>query len=495
MKKLILQLLCIFGVFSLMAAGCGSDDGAGVRSVDGSESSSSSSASSSSGSSSDSSSAASGASQSSSEAEEETAAPTTGQVEIATGTVLDLDECPDDWDPYEGVTEDGQVRIGTSLPQSGQLAAFGAIGEGMQIYFDFVNDQFPIGDYELVLIAKDDGYEAGRTVANVEEMLETENILGFAGVIGTPNNFAIRPITDEACVPQLLNLSGFPQWGDPANFPWTVGNILNYATETEIWCQHIVAELGQGATVAALFMNNDFGKTYQQTLQGCEDRGDIDLIAEELHDPAAPDVTNEMTTLVASGAQVLVAGTTAAFCPQTVGTLASVPSWRPMFFMSYTCNNLPAFFAPVQDFADALSKEGSGVLMANYNKICGDPRYEQDPSMILTSMILEDYSNVTCEDGSYSGGIFFAQIVVDILRAAHELPGGINRVNVMEATWNLTTINDNLLGETIILDGTNDAYVTEAAQIQEVQVIDGNLTFTPMSGVIDTEGEGGSFGD
>ena len=188
MKKVILQLLCILGVFSLMAAGCGSDDGAGVRSVDGSESSSSSSASSS-----DSSSVASGVSESSSETEEGTAAPTTGQVEIATGTVLDLDECPDDWDPYEGVTEDGQVRIGTSLPQSGQLAAFGAIGEGMQIYFDFVNDQFPIGDYELVLVAKDDGYEAGRTVANVEEMLETENILGFAGVIGTPNNFATFP--------------------------------------------------------------------------------------------------------------------------------------------------------------------------------------------------------------------------------------------------------------------------------------------------------------
>ena len=494
MKKLILQLLCILGAFSLMAAGCGSDDGAGVRSVNDSESSSSSSASSSSGSSSDSSSAASGASQSSSEANEETAAPTTGQVEIAIGTVLDLDECPDDWDPYEGVTDDGQIRIGISLPQSGQLASFGTIANGMQIYFDFVNDQLPIGDYELVLVAKDDGYEAGRTVANIEEMLETENILGFAGVIGTPNNFAIRPITDEACVPQLLNLSGFPQWGDPANFPWTVGNILNYVTETEIWCQHIVAELGQGATVAALFMNNDFGKTYQQTLQGCEDRGDIDLIAEELHDPAAPDVTNEMTTLIASGADVFVAGTTAAFCPQTVGTLASVPSWRPMFFMSYTCNNLPAYFAPVQDFAETLQTEGSGVLIANYSKICGDPRYENDPSMVLTRMVLEDYSDVTCEDGQYSGGIFFAQVVVDILRAAHDLPGGVNRVNVMKATWNLTTLNDNLLGGRIILDGTNDAYVTEAAQIQEVQVIDGSLTFTPLSDVIDTEGEGGSFG-
>ncbi len=132
--------------------------------------------------------------------------------------------------------------------------------------------------------------------------------------------------------------------------------------------------------------------------------------------------------------------------------------------------------------------------MANYNKVCGDPRYENDPSMVLTKMVLEDYSSYTCADGSYSGGIFFAQVVVDIFRAAHELPGGVNRVNVMEATWNLHTINDNLLGTTIILDGTNDAYVTEAAQIQEVQVIDGSLTFTPISDVIDTEGQGGSFG-
>jgi len=101
---------------------------------------------------------------------------------------------------------------------------------------------------------------------------------------------------------------------------------------------------------------------------------------------------------------------------------------------------------------------------------------------------------VTCADGAYSSGIFFAQVVVDILRAAHDLPGGVNRVNVMKATWNLETINDNLLGTTIRLDGTNDAYVTEAAQIQQVQVIDGSLTFTPISDVIDTEGQGGSFG-
>ena len=101
---------------------------------------------------------------------------------------------------------------------------------------------------------------------------------------------------------------------------------------------------------------------------------------------------------------------------------------------------------------------------------------------------------MTCADGSYSGGVFFAQIIEDILRSASELPGGINRVNVMKATWNLDTTNGNNFVETLRLDGVNDAYITEGAQLQEVQVINDQLTFTPVSEIFDFEGQGGSFG-
>ena len=64
----------------------------------------------------------------------------------------------------------------------------------------------------------------------------------------------------------------------------------------------------------------------------------------------------------------------------------------------------------------------------------------------------------------------------------------------MAAVWNGDYTNDTLLGGSLKLDGTNDAYWTEAAQIQEVQVVDGALTFEPIGDVIDFEGEGGSFG-
>lgn len=419
------------------------------------------------------------------------ALPTEGEVEVAAGTVLNLPECPDDWSATQGVDGD-EIRLGMTLPQSGPLAAFGQIGEGMQMYFDYLNENDPIADKELVLELRDDAYEAGRAVANVEEMIDTEDIFAFVHSIGTPVNLAIRPVTDENCIPQLFNSTGFPLWGDPANWPWTIGNILNYATETEIWCTAIVDELGAGATVAALYMNNDFGTTYKNTMDNSPVCADLEVVAEALHDPAADTIQNDMTTLISSDADVFLAGTTAAFCPQTVGAVAA-SEWRPLYYMSYTCNNLSSFFTPVQDAAATLAAEGSGVRMTNSNKVCGDPAYADDPAIQEVETILADYGDVSCADGSYSTGVLYGQLVENVLRDAAARPGGLNRVNLMAAVWNGDYTNDLLLGGTLKTDGVNDAYWTEAAQVQSVDVVDGNLTFVPQGELIDTEGQGGSY--
>ena len=344
-----------------------------------------------------------------------------GDVVVAAGTTLALDDCPDDWSATQGVDGD-EIRIGQTLPQSGALAAFGAIGEGMAIYFDYINATDPVDGKDLVLISKDDGYEAGRAVANVEEMLDSDDIFAMAHVIGTPINFAIRPITDEACVPQLFNSSGFPFWGDPGNWPWTVGNILNYATETEIWCSDVKANIGENATVAALIMNNDFGKTYQLTLNESPACAGLDIVSEQVHDPAGADVTNEMTTLIATGADVFLVGTTSKFCSQSTAVLAA-SEWRPTTYMSYTCNNLSSFFSPVEDAVATLDADDAGPIMANSNKICGDPVWADDPKIIEVEEILAEYGDVTCADGSYSTGILYGEFLVDVLRSTQQPSG------------------------------------------------------------------------
>jgi len=416
---------------------------------------------------------------------------TEGSVEVAAGTVLNLDECPDDWNPTQGAEGD-EIGIGMSLPQSGSLASFGAIGDGMQMYFDYVNENDPIDGKNLTAILVDDGYEAGRTVANVGEMIDSGDVFAFSHIIGTPNNVAARPLTDEACVPQMFNSSGFPLWGDPANFPWTVGNILNYATETEIWCADIVANLGEGSTIAALIMNNDFGTTYLNTLKNSDACASLEIIEEQLHDPAAPDITNEMTTLVGSGADVLVSGTTGAFCPQVVASL-SASEWRPTVYNSYTCNNLSAFYAPVAEQIATLGD--SAPILANSNKVCGDPTWDGDESIQLIEEVLNDFGDgTTCADGSFSTGVLYGQFVEVIVRNAAAMEGGLNRVNLMAALWNADTTNGNLLGGTLKLDGVNDAYWTEAAQLQRITAgDDGSLTFVGTGEVVDFEGAGGSY--
>lgn len=451
MSKNILRLLAALLTFTLIASACGDDDS---ESGDGGD------------------------------------APTEGVVELGAGTSVDLSECPDDWSSTQGVDGD-EIRLGISLPQSGTLAAFGAIGDGMQAYFDYVNENDPIDGKDVVIVARDDAYEAGRTVANVEEMIETEDLFAFTYIIGSANNGAVRPVLGEACIPQLFNSTGLPAWGDPANYPWTIGGLLAYNTEASLWCQNAVEEFGEGVTVAGLFMNNDFGKAYQAGVEGCAEDGQIELVANEVHEQAAPDISNEMTNMISSDADVFIFGSTASFCPQAVGGVAA-SSWRPAFYMSNTCSNLASFFAPVQDAAALLAAEGSAVRMASNVKNFTDPTYADDETIVLGKEILEA-AGLSAEAGSQSTGVLFAFVVEQTLRGALEL-GDLNRLTLMESAWNLDFENPYLLdGISIVTDGVNDAYTTEGARIEQI-VLDGDaLTFEPISDLISVEGDTGSF--
>ena len=141
-----------------------------------------------------------------------------GAVEVAAGTTIDVSECPEDWSDTAGITDD-EIRLAISLPQSGALASFGAIAEGMQAYFDFVNENDPIDGRNVVIVARDDAYDAARTQTNVQEMLETENIFAFNWIIGSANNGQVRPIFEEECVPQLFNATGPARLGRSGELP------------------------------------------------------------------------------------------------------------------------------------------------------------------------------------------------------------------------------------------------------------------------------------
>ena len=407
--------------------------------------------------------------------------PVDGVVQLAAGTEVDTADCPSDWSNTAGL--EGPITIAQSLPQSGQLAAFGAIGEGMQAYFDHVNETDPIDGKDVELILRDDAYDPARTQSNVEDIIETEDVAAFFEIIGTPNNAAVRPILNDECIPQLFNSTGFPAWGDPVNFPWTIGGLLPYNTEADIWCQHIVEELGEGATVAGLFMNNDFGAVYQDSMESCEG---IDLVENLTHEATAADISNELTTLSATNADAFVLGSTAAFCPQAMAGVAQSP-WQPLTLISNTCSSIASFFAPVDP-------AGDGVRMVGYTKEVSDDAFADDPAVQEARQILED-AGIDPDSGSAPTGVTFALSLEHLLREAAAMPGGLTRTNLMSAAWNLDFRNElTREGVQAVTDGENDAYAFESGYIVEYQAPegDGNGSYDTVSDLISVDGQTGS---
>src|SRR3954453_6915350 len=126
---------------------------------------------------------------------------------------LDRSKCPADWDANQGIT-DKEIKLFTSLPRSGPLAGFGLLGDGMGSYFKYVNENGGIGGRSIVDDFKDDQYKPDLTKTNVDEAVGSKKYAALSLTLGTPNNLAVWDSTNKECMPQLLNGTGAPQWGD-----------------------------------------------------------------------------------------------------------------------------------------------------------------------------------------------------------------------------------------------------------------------------------------
>ncbi|MEC7426670.1 MAG: hypothetical protein VX846_02545, partial [Actinomycetota bacterium] len=80
-----------------------------------------------------------------------------------TGMDIDLNECPGDWSNTHGLSDD-TMRFGQTTVQSGNLAAYGNLSLGMEIWFQYINSLDVLSGRDIEFIIKDDGYVAAQTI-------------------------------------------------------------------------------------------------------------------------------------------------------------------------------------------------------------------------------------------------------------------------------------------------------------------------------------------
>ena len=413
---------------------------------------------------------------------------------------IDPKKCPSDWNISQGIT-DKEIKLFSSMPKSGPLAGFGLIADGMNSYFKYINDQGGVAGHTISLDVKDDTYTADKTKANVDEALAAKQYAAMVTIIGTPNNLAIWDGTNKECMPQLLNGTGAAQWGDVDAHPWTTGMQLDYSSEATLWVEWIKKTFPSGAKVAAVTYNNDFGKSYSKGLKHSIQGTKFTLVDEELHDATAPNVTNQMTTLAATKADVLLIQTTGAFCTQAMAEVDK-GSWKPTVIMSGTCGSLTQFFKPLVD----QGLTGAGTHIIQTFKDVNDPAYANDDFVKLFKATTAK-QGLDPKQSTYATGWIFGWYMTKILMDATKLNGGINKANIMIAARSLNgtagktcaiatpgsdcvmpLLLDGLTGK---MSGLDDAYLTEGGQMAEYTVTDPKAlgTFKKVGDLLNLEGK------
>ena len=402
-----------------------------------------------------------------------------------TGFEIDLNECPADWSDTGGVTADS-VRIGHTTAQSGNLAAYGNIAVGWDSYNNYVNENGGIGGRDIELIVKDDAYVAAQTIEFIDELIESENVFMIV-TLGSPNTLAVYDTLNSECVPQPFVQTGHPAWGDPEIHPWTSGMIMSYSTEAVLWGTWIKNNLADQlpVKVAGLVMDNDFGLAYELGFEAyAEDNPDI--VAEYLpvrHDPAAPTVTNEVTTIAAFDPDVFISMTAGNPCLLAIqeveasGLLDSVSA----AFTPSVCVGIAAYMTPAGMAADGWWIAGGGW------KDSQDANYTDDPYMKFINETLE--SDGLDQTVSLYGVGFgdYGWSFNEVLRVAAELPGGLSRTNFILALRTFSGKHPKLLdGIEFGAWGASDGYFVEGSDFSQFDAT--NQSWVQVGDLVDANG-------
>ncbi|MEY4752148.1 MAG: hypothetical protein RIQ60_4362 [Pseudomonadota bacterium] len=273
---------------------------------------------------------------------------------------------------YDPGASDKEIKIGTIHPYSGPASAYGTIGKGISAYFDMVNAKGGINGRKVVVIAKDDGYNPAKTVEQARALVEEEEVLLVFNSLGTPGNTAIHKYMNTKKVPQLFVATGATKWGDPKNFPWTMGWQPNYQGEGQIYATHLL-ETMPNAKVGILYQNDDYGKDYLKGFEdGLGDKAKSLIVSKVSYETTDPTVDSQIVSLKNAGANVFFNITTPKFAAQAIKKAAEI-GWKPSIHYLNSVSSAVGSVLKPAGFENSV-----GLLTTAYLKDPTDPAFAND---------------------------------------------------------------------------------------------------------------------
>jgi len=328
-----------------------------------------------------------------------------------------------------GVTST-EIRIGSTVPLSGEAAIAGNVARGIDAYFDYVNAKGGVFGRKIKFTYLDDGYDPGRAVNNTIRLVQQDQVFAMFSSLGTSNNLAVRNLLNQAKVPQLFVSSGATTFGrDYKQYPWTIGYIPPYSEEGAIYGQYVVKHIKK-PKVAVLYQDDDYGRDLYAGLRRGLGKKVSSIVAKVAYDPTSADVQPQVTQLKASKANVFMIFAFGKFSLQAFNAVSRL-GWKPQIFVN-DVSSASALMAIVPQ------KAANGSISIVFGKDPAAPVWRSDKGVRLFQSILKQYGSDIgprdLQDGYYTTGMATAYTLVDTLKKAGK---NLTRDGLMRAATHL----------------------------------------------------------
>jgi branched-chain amino acid transport system substrate-binding protein len=351
---------------------------------------------------------------------------------------------------YDPGASDSEIKIGNTMPYSGPASSYGVVGKVDAAYFAMINEQGGINGRKINFISRDDSYSPPKTVEQVRQMVEQDQVLLIFNSLGTPPNMAIHGYLNDNKVPQLFIATGADQWNDPKHFPWTMMWLPSYGTESRIYAHYILKNL-PNAKIAVLYQNDDFGKDYLNGLRsGLGDKADKMIVATQSYETTDPTVDSQIVALQGSGADVLLTAAIPKFAAQAIRKVYDI-GWKPTHFLNSVANSVGTVMKP------AGLEKGVDIISTAFVKDPTDPQW-QSTSEYKDWLAFMNKAGLTANTTDIQAVIAYsyAQTMVAVLKACGD---NLTRENAMKQAANLHALQLPMMLPGITLSTGPDDYL------------------------------------
>jgi branched-chain amino acid transport system substrate-binding protein len=328
-----------------------------------------------------------------------------------------------------------EVKIGNTVPYSGPGSSYSVLGKAESAFFGMVNEQGGVAGHKINYISLDDAYSPPKTVEQIRRLVEEDQVDFTFATLGTPTNSAIVHYMNQKKVPQLFVSTGADKWGDYKHTPWTIGWQPSYRTEAQIYTKYILQQKPD-AKIAILYQNDDFGKDYPTGVRDILGADFDKKTVVATYETTDPTVDSQITTLQASGADVLLVAAIPKFAAQAIRKVHDL-HWTPMFFMSNVSISVGAVLTP------AGPDNAIGMISAGYLKDSTDPEWNNDPGMKEWRDFMNKYlPGADQTDGGYISAYGLCKTMLQVLQQAN---GDFSRDNIMKQVTSLHDLDNPVL--------------------------------------------------